>query len=731
MKLNTIAAVFAAGAVSALVSPAIAQSSTQFTYQGRLSDNGDPAEGMYEFQVRLLDGGSAQIGTTQLLMANVVEGGFMLNLDFGASAFNGSARFLEIGVRSVMDAGPYTILSPNTLVTSTPVAQFALEGNEGPQGPQGPTGPTGPDGPQGAQGNTGPQGPQGSTGPQGPQGDTGPTGPEGPQGPVGPAGTTSWLGLSDIPADIADGDNDTTYSAGSGLLLSGATFSIPDRAIGPAQLESNYDSLARVSQSRILFNAAGTGDVSIPNNSLSIGSTNSAATPLHIRNGSDLSGSSGGSITIGENFQQKLIFGENAIASRNGGNASSFTINPDGGSILLGNSIDDGSVGIGVSGPSDRFHINANAGQSALRVQQDGQTRLRINANGGISLGANNTIVADSDVYIPEYLGIGTPSPETNLHIAVGEESEEGLLIAEIENGPSTKLSPRLFTADSNYTFLNDQDFTFRPFDFFVYADRTVDINAVSSINIDSEFNVDIDALELVSIFGSTMELIANGTIDLGNSNTDVLDMHAGVIDINGADTVDIDAGTSVFIEGATFTGNDVTIADDLTVNNDIIVASQFTVGGEKAFSFGINCYTDAGKPGGGLWSVFSDARLKTNIHSMSGSLDSLSALRPVTFNYKDKGHFSYIEGTIPGFIAQEVQEIIPQWVEEADDGYLYLNPVGYEAMIVDAIQELRDEKDSEIELLRQEKDLEIQNLLARIERFERMIIQSSTHDRR
>jgi hypothetical protein len=35
-----------------------------------------------------------------------------------------------------------------------------------------------------------------------------------------------WSGLSDIPADIADGDADTTYTAGAGLVLSGTQFSL-------------------------------------------------------------------------------------------------------------------------------------------------------------------------------------------------------------------------------------------------------------------------------------------------------------------------------------------------------------------------------------------------------------------------------------------------------------------------------------------------------------------------
>ncbi len=257
-------------------------------------------------------------------------------------------------------------------------------------------------------------------------------------------------------------------------------------------------------------------------------------------------------------------------------------------------------------------------------------------------------------------------------------------------------LSTRQFIADSNFTFNNDFDFTFRPMDFFVFADRNAFIEAASSIDLNAGINLNLDAANEIDISSDT------------------------VVDINSTGIVDIDAGTSVHIEGAVFTGNDVTIADDLTVSNDIIVSSVATIGGAKAFTYTLNCYGDAGKPGGGLWSVFSDARLKENIHTMGGSLEKLDALRPVTFNYKDKDHFSYIEGTVPGFIAQEVQQIMPEWVGQGKDGYLYLNPVGYEAMVVDAIQELRDEKDAQIESLQAEND----ELRDRLERLESMMLQ-------
>ena len=47
------------------------------------------------------------------------------------------------------------------------------------------------------------------------------------KGPQGNPGTTAWSGLTGIPAGFADNtDNDTTYTAGTGIILTGTTLSL-------------------------------------------------------------------------------------------------------------------------------------------------------------------------------------------------------------------------------------------------------------------------------------------------------------------------------------------------------------------------------------------------------------------------------------------------------------------------------------------------------------------------
>src|SRR6266536_4419505 len=79
----------------------LAQTSS-FTYQGRLTDGGTAANGNYDLQFALFDSlsGGAQVGSTQNVNTVAVSNGvFTVSLDFGANAFTGANRFLEISAR--------------------------------------------------------------------------------------------------------------------------------------------------------------------------------------------------------------------------------------------------------------------------------------------------------------------------------------------------------------------------------------------------------------------------------------------------------------------------------------------------------------------------------------------------------------------------------------------------------------------------------------------------------
>jgi hypothetical protein len=100
-----------------------------FTYQGRLMDGSNPANGVYDFIFRLYDDAvvtpPVPIGTVVLDDYTVTNGLFMAELDFGADAFTGYERWLEIGVRSGSSSIPFTSLSPRQKINPAPYATFA------------------------------------------------------------------------------------------------------------------------------------------------------------------------------------------------------------------------------------------------------------------------------------------------------------------------------------------------------------------------------------------------------------------------------------------------------------------------------------------------------------------------------------------------------------------------------------------------------------------------------
>ena len=108
-----------------------------FTYQGRLLDAGEPANGNYDLQFSLTSTADQEgyVGPT-LTLAPVlaVNGAFTAQLDFGSGVFDGSPRWIEIGVRAYGSESPYTVLSPRQPITPAPYALFAANAAGGGRG---------------------------------------------------------------------------------------------------------------------------------------------------------------------------------------------------------------------------------------------------------------------------------------------------------------------------------------------------------------------------------------------------------------------------------------------------------------------------------------------------------------------------------------------------------------------------------------------------------------------
>jgi predicted regulator of Ras-like GTPase activity (Roadblock/LC7/MglB family) len=181
------------------ITAAVAQPiGSAFTYQGRLTESGLPANGLYDLQACLFETASS---VPVLACAPIIddvpveEGVFTITLDFGATLFSGQQRFLELGVRPGASADPPVRLNPRQAVRAVPEALRAS--------------------------------------------------------------STPWSGVSAVPAGFADGvDNDsggtvTSISAGTGLsggtITGNGTIAIATGGVGTAQIAAGAVGTAQLS----------------------------------------------------------------------------------------------------------------------------------------------------------------------------------------------------------------------------------------------------------------------------------------------------------------------------------------------------------------------------------------------------------------------------------------------------------------------------------------------------
>ena len=118
-------ALLALSTLNLQLSTAFAQG-TAFTYQGRLNDSDRSGNGNYDVGFTLFDaaGGGIMIAGPLTNTVSVSNGLFTTTVDFGAAAFDGNARWLEVAVRT-NGAAAFAALSPRQQLAPTPYAVYA------------------------------------------------------------------------------------------------------------------------------------------------------------------------------------------------------------------------------------------------------------------------------------------------------------------------------------------------------------------------------------------------------------------------------------------------------------------------------------------------------------------------------------------------------------------------------------------------------------------------------
>jgi len=93
-----------------------------------------------------------------------------------------------------------------------------------------------------------------------------------------------------------------------------------------------------------------------------------------------------------------------------------------------------------------------------------------------------------------------------------------------------------------------------------------------------------------------------------------------------------------------------------------------------------------------GLWKTSSDARLKKNVKPLTGALDRVLQLRAVTFEWNHPEEHGNHTGLQRGFIAQDVEKVLPEWVGTDENGFKTLDLNGIDALLVESVRTLKQE---------------------------------------
>lgn len=273
-----------------------------------------------------------------------------------------------------------------------------------------------------------------------------------------------------------------------------------------------------------------------------------------------------------------------------------------------------GYVGIGLTSPNSRLHINAASGTNALRAQVNGATKLLVHSAGGVSIGSGTTPPSNG-LLVTGNTGIGpvlVPSARLDVH---GDESG-GVGIA--ASGYTYAVE-----ATSNYS----GGYSFRgngPYIAFYGSGYGYGTYVWS---------------DYTGVFGSGGYFGVYGSTSGGSGTAGYSDWGIGAYGhSNGSYGGEFASETGTGLHASAGSGE-----------------------GSLAAKFDGNVYAS------GIFQT-SDRNLKKNIQEFSGAMDIIEKLKPRNYEFKADAKLTALhlpKGMHYGLIAQDVAEVLPSLVSD------------------------------------------------------------------
>lgn len=375
-----------------------------------------------------------------------------------------------------------------------------------------------------------------------------------------------------------------------------------------------------------------------------------------------------------------------------------------------------GNVGIGTTAPSAKLEISSSDTIPALLLTSDGgneQFKIRrySNNNEQLILGFHSSDYAQIQAVEQGVsyrtlslnpnggnVGIGTTSPAmfgSGMEIKTGSQS--GLrLSSSTAGGGAIEIG-----ADTTSGYIQN----------VVVGDSThfYTSNSTSSdtlaMTLNSSGNLGIGTTSPQARLDVAGGITLTGDINFGSSN--------GAINLSRGSLITFYEDTSHF-HSLSSRNSLFSEADDIRLNtygafyvnldsnNNNTVNADFMVGrhgGTATISdwlFVVNGETGTGTFKGDViaYGSPSDRSLKENIKPIENALDKVKRLKGVTFDWKQSEDSILKIKEDYGFIAQEVQEVVPELVRKNENGKLSLRDKGIVSILVEAIKEQQQQID-------------------------------------
>jgi hypothetical protein len=615
---------------------------TAFTYQGRLNDGANPANGTYDLRFAIYDStnnlGVLIAGPITSPATGVTNGLFTVTLDFGTGVFTGPNRWLDLGVRT-NGAVNFIGLTPRQPLTPTPYAIFANTSSNV----------------SGIIANS--------------------------SLPASPSfsGTVSGGSFSGNGANLTslDAGNitagtlpDAQLSANVALLnRNGQTFTGAQDFNGGIGLNSSTG----FEQSSI-----GAFDIDAPfivggrvavlaNGNVGIGNNNPTQ-KLQVAGTLSVSGAATFGSVVNLPSTATINAGANHVLFSDGSQQDFFAGQGAGSKLTSGSN--NSGVGYQALGANTTGIFNTGIGDLALDVNVGGSFNT---ATGAFALGSSTNGSFDTAV------GYGAMASSLNAvnNTSVGFQS---LFLNTNGNNNTATGYEALFanTANNNTAFgaaaLSDNTTGSGN---VAVGDNALTANALGNNNtavghqalssttgVGANTAIGYDALQLDTTGGENVAIGAGALTTLTTGSGNIAIGNGAGLQLGGTSSENIDIGDS-----GSFTDQN-TIRIGGVIHHDTYIAGIY---GSTAAS-GVQVFIDSN---GHLGTLTSSARFKQNIRSMGDESDVLLSLRPVSFQYKP----DYDPQGTPqfGLIAEEVDKVDPDLV--ARDGNNHIYTVRYQAV--------------------------------------------------